>query len=631
MNVNSSGNNDNNNEQNNDVLWESLYNDFNEITNTNKKHFNYIENSLYNFCKGVSSSENLSYDVKSRSKSVFLSDKKEGYYYNMNSTGDNDTGSSSNNIRNIKNNNSDVMDGWNHSNGELLLNRNQHKEGDYIFSRNDSNYSKAEDVEDVENVERARVASEENYKRVSKLFDAYDKEKILEGASSMNKGCLANGGIGSVCIDNEDIREKKKINNNNNNNNNNNQKDYNTERNSGLTKVKRNATFQNDINDEKGQEQKQQKAEHDEGNCSGEDSDCGSDFNLNILFGYCDTPKNEGGSSCNISSRHGSVNEGGHSSLTHIYKSTGCARRSTYSYEMNKEDEEGLNNIIDYNLDDVEMEKGKNGRERGKNKSSNDNSNSGNNTRRNYNSIGNNCDKSKTNSVLRKIIMHPHYSEKYCSEKKEKLQALEQCYDTISHAHDVKRLYREKYFLQDLCEKRKVMIQKSKIENTKLNVEIKSLLSFNNNLSYALKEKEAEIKILKKQKEELELNLMNRLKKNSSNNNQYSFLTNFTTHQQEQKKDQKQLQKKQYNYSKDGKFCSNVDEDDDSLISNRMMICNKNCTILSNVSDDSNNNTSIIQSYEEKIQSRTRSSSSSNSICILFIFIMNFSISDFFM
>ncbi|GAB67484.1 hypothetical protein PCYB_115040 [Plasmodium cynomolgi strain B] len=212
-----------------------------------------------------------------------------------------------------------------------------------------------------------------------------------------------------------------------------------------------------------------------------------------------------------------------------------------------------------------------------------------------------------TNSVItnsssvRNFIKNPDFAKMYYNQKKEKVpyaeerkisdgqqKALEQCYDTINHANDVKRLFREKNFLQDLCEKRKVIIQKSKIENTKLNVEIKSLLSFNNNLSYALKEKEAEIKMLKKQKEELEINLMKRINNNGST--QYSLLSNFTSFPA---------------LSRNERY-SGVHSDSGTchLLRNR-----NSCTILNNMADANasvssggGNQSSVIQSYEEKIQ-----------------------------
>lgn len=215
--------------------------------------------------------------------------------------------------------------------------------------------------------------------------------------------------------------------------------------------------------------------------------------------------------------------------------------------------------------------------------------------------------KGDTNSVItnsssvRNFIKHPDFSKMYYNQKKEKVpyaeerkisddqqKALEQCYDTINHANDVKRLFREKNFLQDLCEKRKVIIQKSKIENTKLSVEIKSLLSFNNNLSYALKEKEAEIKMLKKQKEELEMNLMKRINNNGST--QYSLLSNLTSYPTLSKNER----------------TSGVQSDSGTchLLRNR-----SNCTILNNIADANasvssggGNQASLIQSYEEKIQ-----------------------------
>ncbi|CRG93640.1 conserved Plasmodium protein, unknown function [Plasmodium gallinaceum] len=137
--------------------------------------------------------------------------------------------------------------------------------------------------------------------------------------------------------------------------------------------------------------------------------------------------------------------------------------------------------------------------------------------------------------------------------------------ENLNYSNNIKRLFKEKYFLEDLCEKRKCLIQKSKIENTKLNVEIKSLLSFNNNLSYALKEKEAEIKILKKQKEELEMKLMKRVKNN------YSFLDYSST----------------YDIYKNQKINSNGN------------MYTKNSNPSNNMND---NNSSLIQDYEKKIK-----------------------------
>lgn len=203
-----------------------------------------------------------------------------------------------------------------------------------------------------------------------------------------------------------------------------------------------------------------------------------------------------------------------------------------------------------------------------------------------------------TGSSARKIIMHPDFVEKYLQNKKndsvmgyreeikisdEQKKALDKSVNVINYSNDVKRLFREKYFLQDLCEKRKVMIQKSKIENTKLNIEIKSLLSFNNNLSYALKEKDAEIKILKKQKEELEINLMKRVNNSTNNNhpNPYSFLNNST-------------HLSLYN-----------DDKRNSIDNNYNVLCNKSTSssiILNNMNDA---NETIIQSYEKKIQELT--------------------------
>ncbi|SOV74600.1 conserved Plasmodium protein, unknown function [Plasmodium sp. gorilla clade G3] len=204
----------------------------------------------------------------------------------------------------------------------------------------------------------------------------------------------------------------------------------------------------------------------------------------------------------------------------------------------------------------------------------------------------------ETGSSARKIIMHPDFVEKYLQNKKndsvmgyqeemkisdEQKKALDKSVSVINYSNDVKRLFREKYFLQDLCEKRKVMVQKSKIENTKLNIEIKSLLSFNNNLSYALKEKDAEIKILKKQKEELEINLMKRVNNNTNNNNSnpYSFLNNST----------------HLSLYNDGKR--------NSIDNNCNVLCNKSTSssiILNNMNDA---NETIIQSYEKKIQELT--------------------------
>ncbi|CAG9478176.1 unnamed protein product [Plasmodium vivax] len=212
-----------------------------------------------------------------------------------------------------------------------------------------------------------------------------------------------------------------------------------------------------------------------------------------------------------------------------------------------------------------------------------------------------------TNSVItnsssaRNVIKQAEFAKMYYNQKKEKVpyaeerkisdgqqKALEQCYDTINHANDVKRLFREKNFLQDLCEKRKVIIQKSKIENTKLNVEIKSLLSFNNNLSYALKEKEAEIKMLKKQKEELEINLMKRINNNGST--QYSLLSNFTSFPTLCKNE------RSTGVQSDSGTCH--------LLRNR-----SSCTVLNNIADANasvssggGNQAALIQSYEEKIQ-----------------------------
>ncbi|SCP05201.1 conserved Plasmodium protein, unknown function [Plasmodium ovale] len=247
----------------------------------------------------------------------------------------------------------------------------------------------------------------------------------------------------------------------------------------------------------------------------------------------------------------------------------GNAKKDEYNYEEEKDDD-SPNGSYDRNS-------GGNVPDRGKTEVQNENKSSG----------GNNSDSSVGRGSAHRIVMRQEVATEYYHNKKEKIpyaeemkisdgqkKALEQCYDTISHANEVKRLFREKNFLQDLCEKRKVLIQKSKIENTKLNVEIKSLLSFNNNLSYALKEKEAEIKLLKKQKEELEINLMKRLSDNA--NSQYSFLSNFSTQQ---------------NVCRNEKIGSN---------SSSSILCNKNCTMLSNPSDS--NNASIIQSYEEKIQ-----------------------------
>ncbi|CRH01074.1 conserved Plasmodium protein, unknown function [Plasmodium relictum] len=188
------------------------------------------------------------------------------------------------------------------------------------------------------------------------------------------------------------------------------------------------------------------------------------------------------------------------------------------------------------------------------------------------------CEKEKKNgnTKLRKIIFPD--DDKNIDENKKKCIDLEEIKKITDHnkildhgtknikySNNIKRLFKEKYFLEDLCEKRKCLLQKSKIENTKLSVEIKSLLSFNNNLSYALKEKEAEIKILKKQKEELEMKLMKRA------DNDYSFLDNSST----------------YDIYKNQKINSNYN------------ICNKNSNSLNNMN---NSNASIIKNYEKQIQ-----------------------------
>ncbi|KJP88924.1 hypothetical protein AK88_01418 [Plasmodium fragile] len=264
----------------------------------------------------------------------------------------------------------------------------------------------------------------------------------------------------------------------------------------------------------------------------------------------------------------------------------GKGKNDVYSYEAEQEEDEAggnNNNNIPHGEENVSEKVGKRDEYLSKGDT---------------NSVITNC-----SSSVRNFIKHPDFAKLYYNQKKEKVpyaeerkisddqqKALEQCYDTINHANDVKRLFREKNFLQDLCEKRKVMIQKSKIENTKLNVEIKSLLSFNNNLSYALKEKEAEIKMLKKQKEELEMNLMKRINNNGST--QYSLLSNFTSVPA---------------LCKNDRF-SGVQSDSGTchLLRNR-----SSCTILNNLADvnasasvssGGGNQPALIESYEEKIQ-----------------------------
>ncbi|CAD2095164.1 hypothetical protein YYG_04722 [Plasmodium vinckei petteri] len=147
------------------------------------------------------------------------------------------------------------------------------------------------------------------------------------------------------------------------------------------------------------------------------------------------------------------------------------------------------------------------------------------------------------------------------------------------NGNDIKLLFKENMFLQELCEKRKVLIQKYKNEKAKLCVEMKSLLSFNNNLNCALKEKEAEINILKKEKEELETNLMKQLANNT--NNKFEFLKNF----QSQHSTSKQEKGASFN------TCSS---------NGYNMLCDKN-GVQSRYTND-NNNSSVIKSYEDKIQ-----------------------------
>ncbi|CXH80869.1 conserved Plasmodium protein, unknown function [Plasmodium berghei] len=147
------------------------------------------------------------------------------------------------------------------------------------------------------------------------------------------------------------------------------------------------------------------------------------------------------------------------------------------------------------------------------------------------------------------------------------------------NGNDLKLLFKENLFLQELCEKRKIRLQKYKIEKAKLCVEMKSLLTFNNNLSCTLKEKEAEITILKKEKEELESYLMKQLTNNT--NNKYEFLKNF------------QLQHSINKQEKSAIFntCSSNGYN--------MMLCDKNDAQLRYTND---NNSSVIKSYEDKIQ-----------------------------
>ncbi|CDU15892.1 conserved Plasmodium protein, unknown function [Plasmodium yoelii] len=147
------------------------------------------------------------------------------------------------------------------------------------------------------------------------------------------------------------------------------------------------------------------------------------------------------------------------------------------------------------------------------------------------------------------------------------------------NGNDLKLLFKENLFLQELCEKRKIRLQKYKIEKAKLCVEMKSLLSFNNNLSCALKEKETEITILKKEKEQLENDLMKQLTNNS--HNKYDFLTNF---------------KLQNNINKQEK---NASFNTCSSNSYNMMLCDKN-DAQSHYTND--NNSSVIKNYENKIQ-----------------------------
>ncbi|ANQ09197.1 Uncharacterized protein PCOAH_00036400 [Plasmodium coatneyi] len=272
----------------------------------------------------------------------------------------------------------------------------------------------------------------------------------------------------------------------------------------------------------------------------------------------------------------GDANKG--ASKSHEEDLQGKVKNDVYSYEAEEEDEVGGNKNIPHGEDNITENIQRESLPKGDNNSVITNSSS----------VGN-------------FNKYPELAKMYYNQKKEKVpyaeerkisddqqKALEQCYDTINHANDVKRLFREKNFLQDLCEKRKVIIQKSKIENTKLSVEIKSLLSFNNNLSYALKEKEAEIKILKKQKEELEMNLMKRINNNGST--QYSLLSNFTSFPALSKNER----------------TSGVHSDSGTchLLRNR-----SSCTILNNIADANasvssggGNQAALIESYEEKIQ-----------------------------
>ncbi|SBT44584.1 hypothetical protein, conserved [Plasmodium ovale wallikeri] len=453
----------------------------------------------------------------------------------------------------------------------------------------------------VSRIEKTQLM-EQNSKSVNKLFEAYDKEKIADINCNADSAPFNEGEIDSK--DAEKKKKKKKSSCD----------DFNS---AGLT------DGTNCVPIRKISDMKKEGGGKEE-SCNMEYFDNNGDLNLNVLFEDCPYLRKEGGGSMcarkdlnklekmddmekkkkkgknngkdlslestqgdevssklaslklceNIAGKNNSQDscEGSDDRSDSVSVSLakfGNVKKDAYSYEEEKDDVP-TNSSYDRNS-------GGNVPDRGKTEMQNENKSSG----------GNNSDCSVGHGSARRIAVRQEVAAEYYQKKKEKIpyaeemkisdgqkKALEQCYDTISHANEVKRLFREKNFLQDLCEKRKVLIQKSKIENTKLNVEIKSLLSFNNNLSYALKEKEAEIKLLKKQKEELEINLMKRLSDNA--NSQYSFLSNFSTQQ---------------NVCRNERIGSN---------SSSSILSNKNCTMLSNPSDS--NNASIIQSYEEKIQ-----------------------------
>ncbi|SBS95652.1 nucleolar complex protein 2, putative [Plasmodium ovale curtisi] len=144
--------------KNSEVIWESLYNDFEEITDTNKKHFNYIENSLYNFCKGVHSSSKSNYNLKNRTPDTYENNnsntknnennKLELENYNVNNPEENNNQlanlSNDNKLAITQNNGSDFGDLKKKYNsyGKIYNNENDYLKNNYVD--NDSDYLKAE-------------------------------------------------------------------------------------------------------------------------------------------------------------------------------------------------------------------------------------------------------------------------------------------------------------------------------------------------------------------------------------------------------------------------------------------------------------------------------------------------------